>query len=346
MRTAGVIITLGGLVLCAAAPARAEDAYCDYVENVAAAESATLFAPELFASFGYVDQAGTIDIPDSTSDDLRVTAGLRVGLSRMYQGLLTRKRATADCRRNTALGQVQGETTYRALEARARVLEDALDQAEKILAEADADLDARRATAQEVFATRLRVDQLREQAAATRRALDELPKPAEGRSMAGALAAYYDADADVESADASLRRARAWDLSVRFGYDKFLEADDESPYFAVLQLNVNLGVVFQGKANREAAAARRRLVREEAGGQVKSTTTRLQALLAIEKQREAETAVLVEDLEQQLKALRRLGGDARRLRDTVWFEWVKARAEHEYFAAHVASLSAILGAEE
>ena len=26
-------------------------------------------------------------------------------------------------------------------------------------------------------------------------------------------------------------------------------------------------------------------------------------------------------------------------------EWVKARAEHEYFAAHVASLTAILGGE-
>lgn len=341
MRTAAAVI---GLAL-AAAPARAEDAYCDYVESVAAADAATLLAPELFAAVGYVDQPATVDVPDETSDDVRVTAGVRVGLSRMYQGLVTRKRARADCRRNTALGQVQGETTYRALEARARVLEDALDQAEKILAEADADLDARRQTAQEVFATRLRVDQLREQAAETRRALDELPAPAEGSSMAGALAAYYAADGDVEDADASLRRARAWDLSLRFGYDKFLDDADESPYFAVVQLNVNLGLVFQGRSNARAAEARRRLVREEAGGQLRATTARLQALLEIEKKREAETAVLVEDLEKQLAALKRLGGDARRLRETVWFEWVKARAEHEYFAAHVASLTAILGGE-
>jgi len=133
---------------------------------------------------------------------------------------------------------------------------------------------------------------------------------------------------------------------VRFGYDKFASGDDSSPFFAVVTLGVNLGVIFQGKGNARAARGEARLIREEAGAELASTETRLRALLAIETTREEETAVLTADLQQQLDALESLGGaEARRYRQTVWFDWVKASAEHAYFAAHVASLREILGEE-
>jgi hypothetical protein len=335
------------LIIAAAGTARAEppDAYCEKVEGVADAQSATLFAPDLFASFGYVDQPETVMVPDSTANDLRITAGIRYKLSGIYEGVLTKKRAKADCQRHEAIGQVQGDTTYHALEAEATVLDDAMAKADKMLDGADADLDKRRATAQEVQATRLRVDALREMTAETHRQLDALPAPAQ-KSMRRALDAYYSADAEVERQDAALRRAKAIDLSVRFGYDKFAGGDDQSPYFAVVTLGVNLGVIFQGKGNQRAARGEARLIREDAGAQLAATETQLKSLLEIEAKREQETGVLEADLKQQLDALDDLGGaEAKRYRQTVWFDWVKASAEHAYFAAHAASLREILGEE-
>jgi hypothetical protein len=86
-------------------------------------------------------------------------------------------------------------------------------------------------------------------------------------------------------------------------------------------------------------------VQEEYGThQVDTTTTRLKAMLAVEAKRETETGALVDVLGEQLEQLRKIGGDgSRRLYETVWFEWIKARAEHEYLVSHVAALREILG---
>ncbi|KAB2886461.1 MAG: hypothetical protein F9K40_22115, partial [Kofleriaceae bacterium] len=82
-------------VLATAATARA-DGYCDHVKAVAAAESATLVAPELFTSFGYVEQPAAAAIPTTTSDDLRFTLGVKYSLGNLYEGAVTRRRADAD----------------------------------------------------------------------------------------------------------------------------------------------------------------------------------------------------------------------------------------------------------
>jgi hypothetical protein len=339
------VVAITGIVVAAVAAVRSAahaDGYCDHVEGVAAAERALLYAPELFGSVGFVEQTAAIDAPEQTSDDLRITAGIRYRLGGLYQAGVVRRRARADCRRHHALSQVQDATAYRALAARVRVLDDALAQAEQMLDDARADLAARRATTQEVTATRLRVDELRELAAQGRIALEALPAPADGSSPAGALAAFYAADAEVERQDGRLRRARAWDVSVRVGYDRFLANDaDETPVFAVVSVNFNLGWLVQGSANRRAADGRRRAVRDDRGV---VAIDRLRAMLAIEQRRQDEAGVLVADLEDQLEQLRRIGGDSsRRHRATVWFEWVKLKAEHAYLAAHVESLQAVLG---
>jgi hypothetical protein len=325
--------------------ARVDDGYCDQVEGVASAQSALLLSPELFGSFGYDDQSVVVDAPDSSRNDLRLTAGVRYRLSGVYQGFLTRSRAKADCRRHVALGQVQGGATYAALAARGKVLDDAMADAERALAVANEDLVQRRSTAQDVNATRLRVNELRELAAATRRALEAQPAPAAaGQTMSGALEAFYRADAEVEAREGKLRRAQGWDLQVRFGYDKFLEGQDESPYFAVVSAGFNLGWLLQGSGNDRAAAGRRRRVREAGGGLEDATLERMRSLLAIDEKREQETGILLADLEQQLEQMKNIGGvDSRRYRQTVWFDLVKVKAEHAYYAAHVASLRQVLG---
>lgn len=337
MNPAGYLAAI--LLVAAAASAARADSYCDHAKAVAAAQSATLVSPELFTSFGYVEQPAAAAIPSTTSDDLRFTLGVKYSLGDLYEGAVTRQRANADCRRQRALSNVQTVPARRALAARAKVLDAAMNEATKLLDEADDDMRSRRATAQEVMATRLRVEQLRALTAATHQELDTLPDGDE--SLSGALGTYHAADADVEKADARLRVAQAWDVSVRVGYDKFLDGDDESPYFAVVQASFNLGWLMQQPANKRAIAARRKMVRDEPNA---AATPAVRALYASESQRAKEAGVLAAELERQLEALRRIGGDdSRRFRQTVWFEWVEAEAEHAYLEAHAASLGEVLG---
>lgn len=349
------IIALAVAAVCAAAsPAQAQtqartlDGYCDYVKGVAGSESALLMAPELFTSFGLVDQSSATSTPGSGRDDLRLTMGVGYSVSNLYRSRLVRRRADAACKRHRALSAVNDKTTGRALEARAQVLAEALTEAESMLERSVRDLERRRTTRQELIATRLQVEKLREQAAATKRQLDTLPVSGpEDRTMARALAAYYAADGEFEAHESSLRTAQAWDIGVRFGYDKFLDNDDSSPFFALVTARVNLGRLLQGRSERRAAEGRRRIVRDSRGmAGVDVTAARLRSLLAIDRKRAGETGLLVNELREQLDQLERVGGDAsRRLRQTVWFEWVEARAEHEYLLAHVASLQLILGQE-
>jgi hypothetical protein len=328
----------------AAAAAAGNDGFCDQVEGVAAAQSALLMAPEVFGSFGYTEQTVAIDAPDVAGNDLRLTAGVRYRLNGLYEGLLTRERAGAECRRHQALGKIQGVSNQRALAARAKVLDSAMAEADAALQAAQADFQARRSTAQDMLSTQLRVDELRALRAEARRQLAASPPGVDG-PLARALDDFAEADADIERKDGQIRRARAWDLQVRAGYDRFLENDDESPYFAVVQVGLNLGWFLQGSANERAASGRKRQL--ETSGVVDATATRLRATLASESQRQEQVGVLVADLQRQLDELKSIGGDAsRRFRQTVWFEWVKLKAEHEYLSAHVASLREVLGEDK
>lgn len=322
-----------------------DDGYCDYVEGVANAQAAVQMSPELIGSIGYVEQPDAAVNPDAAQKGLRLIAGVRYRLSGLYEGNATRQRAKADCRRYRAFEQVRGETTSRAIAARLRVLDDALREAEQILRTDERDFAARRMTAQEATATRVRVEELRELAADDHRELSSLPPPSE-RPLAGALTAYRQADADMERYDAKLRRAQAVDVSVRFGIDEYPERENPSPYFAVLSVGVNLGLLFQAPANARAAKARKQLVQSGRGLGVEGTVDRLRATIEIESKRAKETEALVKELERQLDALNRIGGEeSKRYRQTVWFELVKAKAQHAYLSTHVTSIQEVLGGE-
>ena len=319
-----------------------DDGYCDYVEGVANAQAAIQMSPELVGAVGYVEQPDQ-QINGGETKGLRLIAGVRYKLSGIYEGNATRGRAKADCRRHRAFEQVRGETTSRALAARLAVLDSALVEAEKILKSDEQDFQARRMTAQEATATRVRVEELRTLAAEDHRQLATLPAPSE-RPLAGALQMYRNADADIEMYEAKLRRAQAIDVSVRLGIDEFPERSNPSPYFAVVSVGLNLGLLFQAPANSRAAAARKKLVQSGQGLGIEGQVDRLHETLDIESKRVKETEALVKELERQLDALNRIGGEeSKRYKQTVWFEWVKAKAQHAYLATHVETIQEVLG---
>src|SRR5512143_2600081 len=141
-----------------------DDGYCDYVEGGASADAATLVAPQLFGQGGYVEQPAFALTPSASSSNLRVIGGVRWSLTNIYAGVVTKSRASADCRRHNALAQLpqmQNATAASALAARIRVYDDAQPEAQRILAQSQADLEAKRTTAQEALAIRLRVEDLR-----------------------------------------------------------------------------------------------------------------------------------------------------------------------------------------
>jgi len=322
------------------------DGYCDYVEGVASAQRALKVAPQVFTELGYIEQSVASTNPDVQGNGLRLLAGLKYQVTGLYEGSVLQDRASADCRRHQALEQVRGETQYRALDARVQVLDAAIAEADKLLATLTADLDARRTTAQEATATRLRVEELRQLSTDTHNQMSALPKPGAGGDLSGALTAFQRADDQVEDAEGKQRWIQAFDVNLRAGLDAFLDrSPNPAPYFAVMTIGINLGALFQGGGNERAAAGRRRLVRSGHDPlAVDATVERLKAIVEAEALRLEQTATLEADLKRQHDTLAKVGSEeSKRYRQTVWFDWIKVKAEHAYLDAHLAALKQVLG---
>jgi hypothetical protein len=336
-------LTLGGT---ARAEPQTNDGYCEFIEGVAAAESSVLMSPQVFMNLGRIEQSSQNVQPGDQPGTLRFIGGVKWSLSGVYEGVATRGRARAECKRHTALEQIRGETLFRAFEARAKVLDEALPDAEKIMKGTMADLEARRIGVQEATASRLRVEELRRLATETHQSMSILPRPAGGSLT---LTAFQDADDEVERHDAKVRRARALDISVRFGVDEFLNgtvnADTSSPYFAVLSVGVNLGLIFQSGGNARAAEGRRRFVRSGRDPRtVDATADRMKDLLATATRRVQETSALETDLVKQIAMLEKIpGDDSKKYRNVVWFDLVKIRSERAYHEAHATALTQVMG---
>ena len=246
-------------------------------------------------------------------------------------------RGAADCcKRHQALDRVQGETVYRALRAKIKNYEEAMGQADKILTKTIEDVKGHRNTAQELVATRLRVNELHDLNSDARRQLDALPKPTKGEELGGALAAYLPRGCDNEMAFKARRKAKLHascqgiQVTVRGGFDTFFDRTDNNPVFILLEVGVNLGVFWQGTQNDRALAGRKRMVREQHQVQLVDTTvTHLKDEMEAEGQREQETAALESDLAKQIAVIEQIGGDDNmRVRDSVWFDYIKVKAEH------------------
>lgn len=328
-----------------------DDGYCDFVEGAAAATAAPLLSPELFGQFGYIEQSSFGVNPDPMApdpSDLRLLGGIRYSLSNIYTGAVTKSRARAECRRHKALVAIRGITAGRATAARVAVYDQARPEADRMMQAMATDLEQRRVTLQEATAMKLRVEQLRALAADARRELAALP-PQDQRPLASLLTEFRGADAEVESNEGKLRSAQNYNVSVRVGVDKFLNGVNTDPrWFGVVQLGLNLGVLFTGDGNARAAAGRKRYARsgnDPLVATTNATVDQLRALIAVDTERSQQMAHLVADLGQQLEILAKVGtDDTARLRQTLWFDWVKAKADLAYLQAHVAAMQEIVGA--
>lgn len=134
---------------------------------------------------------------------------------------------------------------------------------------------------------KIRAEELRQLSIDAHRQMSLLPAPS--AHLGGALKAFQQADADVEEQEGKLRRIAAFDVSVRFGLDEFLDTtQNPTPYFAVVAASVNFGALFQGSANERAARGRHRLIRSGHDPlSVDATSDRLKALLSSETRRAA-----------------------------------------------------------
>ncbi|NVB84261.1 MAG: hypothetical protein HOV81_38145 [Kofleriaceae bacterium] len=324
----------------------ADDGYCDYVEGSAAATAAPLMAPELYGLFGRIEQPTFTVIPDGDAANLRVIGGIRYSLINLLSGIAIRQRAHADCRRHIGLAALRGAMTARALEARIRVYDDAIAEAERILKEVNADLEARRTTAPEATATRLRVEELRTLSSRAKTELAALPQDA--RPVSSMLTTYRTADDDMEASEGRLRLLNAFDFSLRAGFERFLNGpNQETEFVGVVQIGINLGALWVPGNNARAAAGRRRYARTnfDALGP-NETAQELRSRMDLEARRMSEVSALVTDLGQQLDSLGKLGGeDSKRFRQTIWFDWIEAKAELAYLQAYVATIGEVLGVD-
>jgi hypothetical protein len=147
--------------------------------------------------------------------------------------------------------------------------------------------------------------------------------------------------------ESRIRYTEAFDVSLRGGYDRFFGLRDVNPGFVVVSLTLNPAVIYQPVAEAEASRARTRFVRSENDAveqKVELLSGRLRALWAGEKRRMGELRLLLADAEARLRMVEGIEGDRlRRLRDALWFDWVKLKAENEFLRVHSVELAQSLG---
>ncbi len=325
-----------GLAIVASATPAAADAYCDHVTSVAEAESASLLSPSLFASVGYLKQPE--DGQSAFAAGRRLTAGISYRFDGIIESRARKERAQATCRLHRAEQAIESLPRTRALEARVKVLADAMSLASKVLDDVTKEYNERLATAQDVTALQLRLEKLQRMSADARRelaAVDPLQTNHSGQ-VPVTLAAVRAAARDVEEADAELRIVDAIKLSVRAGYDRYLDVEDDTPYFAMMTVDINLGALAQSGANKRAMSARDRIFVE--------SSPAVDALIAVENERASKTAALIVDLTAQIESLEQVAGsDGKRQRRALWFDLVELRAEHASANARVIALREVYG---
>jgi len=360
----GRAIIFFAVALTAPAVYAAEDdvgeAYCTFTESVAKSESAVLFSPQLFLDYGVVNGndvttgAGGVTSAPPTE---RLTFGARYSLvAGLVRGIFNRQRASADCERHRAesglsrfLVENREQVSPAALDAKLAVLRSAMPRAQDVLGKLRTSVERSHATVEELEATQVRVDDLEAslQQAETLRA--GLPERTNQPSPEELLRRHRVADEAVGHYEARLRMTEAFDVQLRGGYDRFFGLRDDLPLFGVLSITINPAVFYQPFAESDAARARARVVRLENDAveqKAELLASRLRALLAGERRRLGEVKILLADVEGRIHAIESIESDKlRRFRESMWFDWVKLKAEQEFLRVHVAELQTTLGGE-
>jgi hypothetical protein len=349
-------------LLFLAAPARADeedaDAYCTFARAVANSESALLFFPQFFLDYGVVNGGDvTTGAGGLTSGPPaeRLTFGARWSLLGIVRGVVDKQHANSDCERYRAASGLarflvdnREQVSPAALDAQMIVLRQALPRAQEIVRNLRTAVDRAHATVEELQSAQTHLDELQNslQTAETLRAgipagRAALPTPAQ------LLEKHRAADAEMGRYEARQRMLQAFDVSLRGGYDRIFGLRDVDPGFIVLSFAVNPAVIYQPFAEAEAAKARARFVRAENDSveqKAELLANRLHVLLAGERRRQGEMRALLAESESRLKMLEGIEGDKiRRVRESLWFDYVKLRAEDAFLRVHAGELAQSLG---
>lgn len=339
-----------------AAIASSSSGYCAWVEGKAASASALLLAPELFTLFGVLNAyTNVVDAAAQPQVDLtpRLMVGLRYDLLDLFRGLGLRARARAECRRFLAAARlrdlVEGDgraISRRALGAQLALLEQAMPRAEEMLQEARLSLKSGQSDVIALNATQLRVDALQGLLERVRADLRSLPPSAAERvPLAALLASRRAAELEQERVEAGLRRANAFKLELRGGYDHFFGRDNEVPFFATVTAALNLGHLWQYGADARSGAGRRRWAEQEGDTDrsIGALLRRLRATERSERRRLSQTKTILADVTQRLQSVSSVRSrKIKDYRDYLWFEWVRLSAEHAFLHAHTADLALAL----
>lgn len=350
------------LCLLLAAPVAAEEAdaepYCSYVRAVSNSQGALLFFPSLFMDYGEVNgndiTTGAGGITSGPPLDC-LTIGVRWSLVGIGRGVVDWQRASADCQRYRAESSLarflvdnREQTSPAALDARLSVLRQALPHAQEIVKNLHGAVERAHATVEELQAAELHLEELQSavlQAETLRAGLPAQRAPLLPPHQL--LEEHRRADAEVFRYESRQRILSAFDVSLRGGYDRFFGQRDVNPGFVVLSLSLNPAVVYQPFAEAEAARARAGFLRtanDSVEQKAELLAQRLRTLLAGERRRMGELRVLLADAEGRLRILEGIEGDKlRRFRESLWFDYVRLRAEDAFVRVHVAELSQSLG---
>ena len=350
-----------------AATARAADdgyadvseAYCTYTESVAKSQSALLLSPQLFLDYGIVNGndvttgAGGVTSAPPTE---RLTFGARYSLvAGLVRGVVNRQRAAADCERYRAesglsrfLVENREQVSPAALDAKLAVLRAALPRAQEVLRNLRGSVERAHATVEELQATQVRVD-------------DARGLVGRGRGVArGAAGAHGAARARGAAAPpprggrggAEVRGAPAPDRGVRHQRARRLRpllraARPDCRCSAWSSFTLNPAIVYLPFVEGDAARAKARVVRQENDAveqKAELLAARLRAVYTSECRRLGEVRVLLADTEGRIHAIEAIDSDKlRRFRESMWFDWVKLKAEQAFLRVHVGELQATLG---
>jgi hypothetical protein len=337
------------------------DAYCRYAVGTAASRSALLASPWLFSSLGTVGIGGTpaasLDTPldggDAASRRPRLAfqAGMGFSPTRLYAASLVDDAARADCEIYRADSLVQRllhapqPTDRGALEARARVLREALPDARTLLADRQSQLDNGRATLQDYSVTALKVQALQRDLTETEGRLATLQE-ASGPQAPPARAAFEalrTAEERRQGVDGRLRRSAAFEVTVRGGYQEVIALAGDPPVFGSISAQFVPGWFWQHDADRQAADAQRDRVEariNEVRARLAEVRTRLSGELAVAQKRLSEVTIMLTDLEDRYNGLREVGTrQSRDFREYLWFDLIQLRANRAFVSAQVQALT-------
>ena len=149
-------------------------------------------------------------------------------------------------------------------------------------------------------------------------------------------------EARRQEIDARARRLEAMDVVLRGGYNEFLSVPQTLPIFASINLGFVPGWFWQGAAEERSAAGRRDWVEsriERVRASFRESSTRLSHQLDVARREQRELLIGLSDLEQRYANLKDVDTtSARELKDYLWFDLVKLRAERAHAEARVQTL--------